>query len=308
MIRFCQDKAECEALWEQFTPNEAAWDDWDLMYAFHDQDRYRLNFLVHETDGQSDGMIPLVEDSQDGSYELFGGSYPENRTLWIAMEHFPECYDALPDRTDFFDLKGSWVESLLASHPQYLDNFRETDHQYYLVPAEFDYDFTNHIQQHFSSDKRKGFLRDLRKLRERGVELHWSEDDESELFVALSQKNFGTESDHATESGRQEVYRVVRELKENGYLRTLTLTIDGAKQATSMSALHKGKWIALYSASNNDYDNLGKFLNVETIQEACRLRVDEVNYMTGMAWKAAWHMKQSPTRTMRKPARPAPAS
>ena len=308
MIRFCQDRTECEALWEQFSPNETAWDDWELMYAFHDEERYRLHFLVHETDGKADGMIPLVEDSRDGSYELFGGSYPENRILWIALEHFPECFDALPDRTDLFDLKGSWVDALVAAHPQFANNFRETDQQYYLVPSEFDYDFTNHIQQHFSNDKRKGFLRDLRKLRERGVEMHWSEDDESELFVSLSQKNFGSESDHATESGRQEVYRVVRELKENGYLRTLTLSIEGAKQATSMSALHKGKWIALYSASNNDYDNLGKFLNVETIQEACRLRGDEVNYMTGMAWKAAWHMKQNPTRTMRKPARPAPES
>ncbi len=305
MIRFSQDINECEALWEQFSPNEQAWDDWELMYAFHDQERYRPYFLVHETDGKADGMIPLVEDSNDGSYELFGGSYPENRVLWIQPEHFPECFDSLPDRTDLFDLKGSWVDSLLESHPQYTENFRELDYQYFLVPSEFDYDFTNHIQQTFSNDKRKGFLRDLRKLRERGVELNWSDDDESELFVALSQKNFGADSDHATESGRQEVYRVVRELKENGYLRTLSLTVEGAKQATSMSALHKGKWIALYSASNNDYDNLGKFLNVETIQEACRLRVDEINYMTGMTWKAAWHMKQNPCRTMRKPARPA---
>ena len=303
MIRFCHDKSECEALWEQFSPNQQAWDDWELMYAFHDEERYRLHFLVHETDGQADGMIPLVEDANDGSFELFGGSYPENRVLWIKPEHFPECFDGLPDRTDLFDLNGSWVDSLLEVHSQYIDNFRELDHQFYLVPSEFDYDFTNHIQQTFSNDKRKGFLRDLRKIRERGVELLWSDADESALFVALSQKNFGSESEHAAESGRQEVYRVVRELKENGYLRTLTLSIEGEKQAASLSALHKGKWIALYSASNNDYDNLGKFLNVETIQEACRLRVDEINYMTGMAWKAAWHMRQNPCRTMRKPAR-----
>ena len=64
--------------------------------------------------------------------------------------------------------------------------------------------------------------------------------------------------------------------------------------------------VALYAASNNDYNNLGKLLNVESIQEACRLRVDEISFMTGMQWKANWKMKGEPCVTMRKP--PAPAT
>lgn len=301
MIRFCHDLAECQALWNQFSPQQQAWDDWELIEAFHDQERYRIQFMVHEADATTDGLIPLVQDSRDGSYELFGGCYPENRELWIRPEDFPEFFAALPGKTAFFYLNNEWVAALLALFPQYAEHFTETDQQFYLTPAEFDFDFTNHITQTFSNDKRKGFLRDIRKVRERGVEMRWSEDDESELFVALSQKNFGSESDHATESGRQEVHRVVRELKDLGLLRTLTLSIGGVKQATSLSALYQGHWTALYSGSNNDYDNLGKLLNFETIQEACRLQVSEVNYMTGMAWKAAWHMKQRPCRTFRTP-------
>jgi hypothetical protein len=303
MIRFCHDLTECEALWEQFSPHIRAWDEWELMYAFHDQNRYRLNFMVHETDGKVDGLIPLVEDSTDGSNELFGGSYPDSRDLWIRLEDFPEFYEQLPAKTDFFDLRGGYVDELLAMHPQYTENFTELDHQFYLVPADFDYDFDNHMLQNFSNDKRKSFQRDLRKIRERNIELVWNEADESDLFFALSVKNFGADSDHSTDGGKQEVRRVVSELKENGYLRTLTISVDGEKQATSMSALYNNYWVTLYAGSNNDFDNLGKLLNVETIQEACRLRVNEINYMTGMAWKAAWRMKQNPCRTMRKPAR-----
>jgi len=40
---------------------------------------------------------------------------------------------------------------------------------------------------------------------------------------------------------------------------------------------------------------------VETINEACRLQVDEISFMTGMQWKANWKMKSEPCVTLRKP-------
>lgn len=304
MITFETDVEKCEELWEQFSPHERAWDEWELMYAFHDESSYKFKFMVHSTDGQADGLIPLVEDTSDGSFELFGGCYPDSRVLWIRIEDFPEYFEQLPDQTAFFDLRGSWVDALLAMHPEYTPNFSELDQQYYLVPAEYGYDFVNHINT-FSTDKRKGFLRDLRKFREvYNPELVWSDDDEADLFISFSLKNFGPDSDHVTEAGKQEVRRVVRELKELGYLRTLVIKINGEKQAVSLSAHYKNTWVSLYAGSNNDFKNMGKLLNVETIQKASDLRVDEVNYMTGMAWKAAWHMKENPCRTMRKPAKP----
>ncbi|KAA9134142.1 GNAT family N-acetyltransferase [Marinihelvus fidelis] len=293
----------CRDLWNAFSPNAHAWDDWDLMYAFHDQENYDFHFLVHSTDGVDDGLVPLVRDNRDGSYELFGGSYPDARVLWIQPAHFGDFYAAFPDRTDLFDLKGAFVEELLAACPQFEPNFTEVDQRYYLEPKAFDYDFNNHIQT-FSSEKRKGFLYDLRKVRERNLDLRWSEDDETDLFIKLVNRNFGDESDYAKPSGQAELHRVISDLKESGWLRTLTIAVDGEMQAVSMSAHFGQNWIALYASSNNDIKNLGKLLNVETIQEASRRGVDEISYMTGMAWKAAWKMSAEACRTMRKPARP----
>ena len=305
MIRFVTEQAECEALWDQFSPRERAWDEWELMYAFHDEARYRFNFMVHETDNAADGLIPLVEDTKDGSFELFGGCYADSRILWIAIDDFRECFDALPDNTAFFDLRGTWVDQVLAMYPEYEPNFIERDNQYFLVPADFDYDFTNYMIATFSKDKRKNIQRDLRKLVETlKPELIWDDADETEAFIELNVKNFGEESDYAIEEGKEECRRVVRELKNLGYLRTLTLRIDGVIQGVSLSALYKNNWVALYSSSNNDINNIGKYLTIETIQEGCRLQVDEINYMTGMAWKKAWHMKENVCRTMRKPAKP----
>ena len=93
-----------------------------------------------------------------------------------------------------------------------------------------------------------------------------------------------------------------RRLHENA--ETVTIEVDGRKEAVSMSLHYGDTWISLYASSNHQVKNLGKLLTVETIQEACRLRVDEISYMTGMQWKANWQMKSEPCLTMRKPQGP----
>ena len=302
MIRTETDTGKCEELWNAFSPQQDPWDDWDLMYAFHDQDKHRFNFLVHESaDGGPDGLVPLVYDSVNERYTLMAGSYPDGRILWLQHEHFPEFFEQLPEKTVFFDLKQGWVSELLKACPQFEANFSEPEHRYYLVPAEFDYDFNNHINA-FPADKRQKFLYDLRHIRKREPVLHWSNDNEADLFIELVNRNFGAESDYADADNARELRRVIDELQTSGRLKTLVIEVDGTRQAVSLSLLHNTRMVALYAASNNDYNNLGKLLNVETIQEACRLRVDEISFMTGMQWKANWKMKSEPCLTLRKPA------
>ena len=302
MIRTETGLEECRELWEHFSPGQDAWDDWDLIFAFHDQDIHRLHFLVHESaDGSPDGLVPLVLDTSLNRYMLMGGSYPDGRILWLRYEDFPGVLDALPEPTVMFDLKQGWVDGLLQVHPQYAASFGEPEQRYYLVPAEFGFDFYKHVDT-FPPDKKQKFLYDLRHIRKREPVLRWSEDNEAELFIELVNRNFGAESDYATEENARELRRVIEELERSGRLRTLTIEVEGAKQAVSLSLVHGNKMVALYAASNNDYNNLGKLLNVETIQEACRLRIDEISYMTGMQWKANWKMKSEPCITLRKPA------
>lgn len=300
MINTLTTLEECRRAWEALSPGKSAWDDWELMFAFHDEEGFELHFLALEAEGKTSGLIPLVRNLSEKRFELFGGSYPDSRVLWLNFEDFPQFFEQLPEPTVFFDLKGPWVDELLKIHPQYEPHFVEQDSRYFLQPAKFDYDFVNHINT-FSTDKRKGFLYDLRKTREKEPVLTWSKDDHADLFIDLCNKRFGAESDYATEVGQRELRRVTGELRESGSLETLVIDMDGSPQAVSMSACFGGQMIALYAASNMDYKNLGKLLNVETIQRACQLKLDEINYMTGMAWKAAWNMDSEPVRTFRKP-------
>ena len=304
MIRTATTNEECRELWGRLSPGQDAWDDWDLMFAFHDEEKHRFNFLVHEDEhGQPDGLVPLVHDTSEKRYMLMAGSYPDGRVLWLHYDHFPELFEALPEPTVFFDLRKSWVDGLLQRHPQFEPFFAEPETRYFLVPSEFGYDFHNHLDL-FSSEKKQKFLYDLRKIRRQEPTLRWSDDDEAELFIELVNRNFGDESDYVDPANANELRRVIDELQRSGRLKTLTIEVEGAKQAVSLSVLHGNKMVALYAASNNDYNNLGKLLNVETIQEACRLRVDEISYMTGMQWKANWQMKSEPCLTMRKPPGP----
>jgi len=300
VIRIEEDPAACEQLWKAISPGLGPWDDWELMSAYHDPELHRLRFLVREESGQATGLVPLVYDSENDRYLLYGGSYADARVLWLDYKHFPEFFEHFPEKTRFFDLNGRWVDGLLDACPEYHANFAEQEQRYFLRPRQFDFDFDNHIRR-FSPDKRQGFLYDLRKIRERNPLLRWSDDDEADFFAELANRNFGDDSDYASASGRRELGRVIAELRRSGRLCTLTIELEGSKEAVSMS-LHDGDtWVALYAASNRDQKNLGKLLNVETIQEACRRRVGEINYMTGMQWKAAWDMESETCRTMRKP-------
>ena len=308
MIRTEKDLTECRALWERFSPGQDAWDDWDLIFAFHDQDCHRLNFMVHESgDGSPDGLVPLVYDTVMNRYMLMGGSYPDGRMLWLQYRDFPEIFEHLPEQTVIYDLKQSWVDGLLKEYPQYEVNFGEPESRYYLVPSEFQFDFYRHLDA-FSPEKRQKFLYDLRKIRKSEPTLRWSDDNEADLFIELVNRNFGAESDYASEENAKELRRVIEELQRSGRLKTLSIEVEGTRQAVSLSLLHGNKMVALYAASNNDYNNLGKLLNVETIQEACRLRVDEISYMTGMQWKANWQMQSEPCLTLRRPPAPWPDS
>ena len=273
------------------------------MSAFHDESLHRLHFLVSEEGSRPTGLVPLVHDTENDRYLLYGGSYPDARILWMEYAHFPGFFEQFPDKTRFFDLKGSWVDGLLAMFPEYQPFFAEQDQRYFLRPQRFDFDFDNHVRS-FSPDKRQGFLYDLRKIREREPVLRWSDDDESDFFAELANRNFGADSDYASDSGRRELSRIIAEMRRSGRLRTLTIELDGRKEAVSMSLHHDDTWVALYAAGNRDHKNLGKLLNVETIQEACRRKVREINYMTGMQWKAAWDMESETCRTMRRPPLP----
>ena len=308
MIRTETDIEKCRELWGLFSPQKDAWDDWDLMFAFHDQKNHFLNFLVHQNrDGQANGLIPLVQDARHGRFTLMAGSYPDGRILWIQSQDFAEFFEEFPEQTVLFDLKQSWVSELMQANPEFEDNFSEPDLRYYLVPSEFDFDFSKHLDT-FSSDKKQKFLYDLRNISKREPMLRWSNENEADLFIKLVNRNFGAESDYTSEDNSNEVRRVIKELEQSGRLKTLTIEVDGARQAVSLSLLHRNKMIALYAASNNDFNNLGKLLNVETIREACRLRVDEISFMTGMQWKANWKMKGDPCVTMRKPPAPWPVA
>ena len=264
--------------------------------------------MIHESAGGSpDGLVPLVHDTTLDRYMLMGGSYPDGRVLWLQYEDFPEFFEQLPEPTILFDLKQSWVDGLLQAYPQYEANFGEPELRYYLVPSEFQFDFYKHLDT-FSTERRQKFLYDLQHIRKREPVLRWSDDNESDLFIELVNRNFGADSDYASEENARELRRVIGELQQSGRLKTLTIEVEGVRQAVSLSLLHGNKMVALYAASNNDYNNLGKLLNVETIQEACRLRVNEISFMTGMRWKADWKMKGEPCLTLRKPPAPWPSA
>ena len=139
MIRTETDLNECRKLWDLFSPKQDAWDDWDLMYAFHDQDKHQLNFLVHEGgDGNPDGLVPLVRDTTKDRLMLMAGSYlaigscmssiTKNQVIAFILSVvlcFVFVLVGLPGMLNFLSFLPDAVLEMLRSF-SILDHFQET--------------------------------------------------------------------------------------------------------------------------------------------------------------------------------------
>ena len=288
-MEIIKDIKVCEEIWKKYTPNKLLWDEWEIIKAIHTP-KNKPHFILLD-----DGLIPLEYNEDLKRYELFGGTLPECRTLWIKTGK--DLHKILPSPCKLFDLNKEHVQKLLEIEPNIKELIGETDTRYYLDLEKIKYDFENHLEK-FDKKKRKNFKQDLRKTEEYEPEIIWSHEDESEKFMELSQKRFGTESDYTDKENQEELKRFIKKIKEIGLLQTQIIKIKNEIHAISISAYHKNILHVIYAANNHEYKNIGKLMHVENIKYACKLKAKEINFLLGTAWKKDWKLDEEKTQTL----------
>lgn len=295
-----KDIDKCKELWEEFSPHEMLWDEWEVMLSLHNKKFHEAHFIIITKEEEIRGIVPLQFNKKDQDYELFGGVLPENRKLWIKTEDFMEVNENLPNFSYLFDMNGTYIETLMKEIPESQKLFTLSDYNYFLTPEEIQYDFSNHLQK-WDKKKRKNFLNDLKGLALQEPEVKWSEDNLSEAFIELNQRRFNEESDYKNDHSKEEAKRLTQTLKEKGWLQTQSISIKGKIEAVGISAFQQDTFQIIYAASNPDIKNLGKRLHLENINRANSLRAKKITFMVGQkSWKDQWHFDKEACYSLQK--------
>jgi hypothetical protein len=296
-IRTVSELAECEVVWNRFSPNETLWDDWDVILSLHNPGLHTPHFMVLSGKKGDRGLLPLMIEKATGDCYFFGGTLPECRKLWIEPSDFRVFIDHLPARTRLFDLRGA--EKFRTADTQAF--FSGEDTRYYIRLEQLNGDFNTYINSRFSGDRKKKFRAELKKVEALGLNSTWHNAPLAEDFIGLSKKRFADQSDFNSEENIHEVKSLTNTLMAKGMLHTLIIRSE-TTQAVTMAAYYKKVFTVIYAASNKEIQNLGKSMHVQNIKKAMSLGAEEINYMVGhTSWKEFWKMDKEDCISFIKP-------
>ena len=296
------DLGECKRLWERFSPKKTIWEDWEVVSCFYSPEHQVPEFLaIMDEDGEVSGVLPFWKELDFNEYCFYGGYYLENMGFWFGAEDFPEIFEAMPLPTLLFDVNGKAAQQIMKRNPSYAKYFKNEDFRYFLNLKRIGYSLENHLKG-FSKKHRKNFLHDIKKLGELGCEVEWSGKLVNyEHFLKYSAERFGEESNLADPLFASQTRDMLSLFEKRGRLFVCSALVDGRVVGTEYAVLHKGIYYLINGGYDKEYPNVGKLLVKEQIENAIRLKADEVDAMAGdSGWKLLWNLEKEPYYEFRK--------
>ncbi|MBU2101544.1 GNAT family N-acetyltransferase [Patescibacteria group bacterium] len=294
----------CEELWNQFSPNTSIWDLWKTVSSFYDPNIHELYFILIEESGDR-GLLPLYFDTDYQKHYFFGGGYPENRNFWFPIKMFSSFFEAMPEKTTLFDLKKSAVESVTDLYPEYAQYFSEKDVKYGLDLNQINHDLDVFFQR-FGKKHYKNLRNDLKAIEGIPYRLAWIQEKEgieklTSDLATFNIERFGKESDFTDNKTLREFESLIQCFNQEGFLHTLTVTLNDKIVGIEMGAFFNGYYYVLNAGFDSSCKNLGKFMTLEHIKKSIELRAKEIDFLVGdTGWKQLWNLDIEPVYTFRK--------
>lgn len=294
-LRIITDTTEAEQIWKTLSPNEGIYDTWEFRFCFHKYYQYKLHFIVGFNGSEPVGVLPLQYNSDKNCYEFFGTYFMETNRVFVKPGYestVPQYYDQIPTPAN--------LESISAQD-EFTNNFPIQDYKYVLQLAKYK-DFEDYVAQAFSSKSRSGLHKKIRAIEAMG-QLTWEENNFADIEL-LFKFNIESFDDKFAEKGgrrssflyqyRQEIYRDFLTLPFDPYV--LTLKINGAIQAVSLTLRYKGQYVFLNTGANlRDIPNLGTYMYYQNIKRAFEQKMSAFDAGTeSYGWKERFHLEPTP--------------
>ena len=291
--RVVTDPYQCERLWKSLIPVRSVSDLWEFRMCFHHFYKNRCCFHVMEEKGNIYGVLPLSHIDNLDIMAFFPGETWKNKT-WIertpiyAINH-DILYRLLSDCADRTYLR--YVEC----DAEYMPEHMIADEIGYVVyPELLNYDRENY-RTRFSNKKFKSIMRDVNTILDMGATFHINRVEDFELLVEMSIERYGDDSYLQDTRFRKSFREVIGFLNQKGYLRMVSLELEGKTAAVDVGALYNGVYTIFLGGVFSRVPCLPKAMNMHHIDYALKNRIYKVDFLCGdFNWKKLWHLDEEP--------------
>lgn len=279
---------DCRRLWQQFTPAQTLFDDWEFRYAFQRYHQHPMRFVTARINDTVVGFLALQHNQTTGLYEFWGGDYMEDNRALVLPDHdwvIPHLYNAVPRPHALRYITGT---------DAFTTNLSKADNKY-LLPLKKYSSYHEYLADKFSPDTRRNILSQERKVQRMGVAIEKNTMTDIELLIEYNLAQFGNDSSFASRPHHQEIFRELITLP-SAQLFLHTYTIEGKREAVSLAMVYNGVYEFILAGINPDAPrNTFKLVNLHNIETAIQAGAHTFDAMVGSyGWKEQWHFDKIP--------------
>jgi hypothetical protein len=292
-IKTVRDIDECRELWKQLMPTELASDLWEVRNCFHSHYGHRPRFIVAEENGRIKGFLPLSWNEENDQYNYFPGETWEGKT-WLEQNRIiADGQDTLnamlasldkPYQLRYLRNEGRWTKAV-----ECVDEVG-----YLFLPESYNFDINRYFEA-FSHKTAKKLKKELDGWNRYSVEWRFNQPEDFDILCQMNRSRYGRLSYFHDNRFLESFRSLMWLLHERGWLRIVTVSIDGEPAAVDIGSQYNGMLTMLAGGTNENFRGIAKLINMHHITFACEQKLDSVDFLCGdFNWKTLFHLTPSP--------------
>ncbi len=271
-IKKITDVNEAKKIWDQLSPKNTIYDDWDFRYIYSNLIGSKINFIVLYFDNEAVSLLPL--ELTEDNLIFFGGNFTEDNKFF-TKKGFEKYEIEILQFISNENYKLGYMESKYANS-EFVDNV-------YFLPLENLKDKNSYIDAFWSGKARQNLRSQIRKLESLNLEVKYNVFSDVNKMIELNKKRFGPSSTFNRFPKRQEY---LMKLSESFESYSISIYINGQLESVGFSIKFNDTYYGFNSGTNNNYNGLGKYLILEKIQQAIKSGASYYNARSGnLGWK-----------------------
>lgn len=288
--------AEAKKIWNALSLRQTIDDEWEFRFAFFKHLHHQLYFLCGFENDEPKQLLALQKNNLEGLMppyypgdgkpflEFFGGDDTDDNKI-LGNPNFKQILTYLKQQNIPAYLAPLGAGFAQEENAEFYENKFFLDLKNYKIYEDF-------LQDKWSSESRKKIRQQIGKIhRDYKVEILTNNYGDIDLIEKYNLERFGKKSSFSF-GYRKEIFK---DLTKHYNVLTLTIVINGKKQAVCYGIHYKNTYIGMNAGVNNEIPDLAKLLIMLQIDKALELGCTTYDVGKGdSGWKENFKFDKSP--------------